>query len=179
MVLASPGFFGKIPSRGDFISRRLAATLAGSWDNWLGMLTLSAKEAAAEDWPEVWLTAPLWQFVLGADLAPEAGAAGVIIASVDRVGRMFPFSIIGPAIGIPNDSWFDTAEELILSALDDAFDPNILDAALTQLGPPPAGAAIAPNQSLWRCRGSDRVDPTNALLDGLPSRQAAASMVLG
>src|SRR5690606_36950533 len=30
-----PGFYGKLPSRGDFVSRRLPADFIGQWDAWL------------------------------------------------------------------------------------------------------------------------------------------------
>jgi type VI secretion system protein ImpM len=179
MISAPPGFFGKVPARGDFIGRRLAPALAASWDAWLGRLTISVRDAAGDTWPESWLTAPLWQFALGSDLAPAPGAAGILIASVDRVGRMFPFTIIGPAAGIPDDIWFESAEALALDALDDDFNPDTLDSALVQLGPPPPGATLAPGQSLWRSRGSDRVNPVSTLITGLPNRQDSAAMVLG
>lgn len=179
MLLAPPGYFGKIPARGDFITCRLAPGSAEMWDAWLSLLTQAAREAAGDAWPEAWLTAPLWHFALGAELVPAPGAAGVLIASVDRVGRMFPFTIIGPAAGVPGDAWADAIEALALDALDDGFNPDTLDDALVELGPPPAGAPLDPGQSLWRCRGSERVEPTCRLVTGLPDRNAVPAMVLG
>ena len=179
MTLVPPGFFGKAPARGDFITRRLAPSLAAPWDCWLGELTTAVREAAGAAWPEAWLTAPLWQFALGDLLAPAPGAAGVLIASVDRVGRMFPFTIIGPARGVPGDTWFGAVEDLALGSLDDAFDPDALDAALARLGPPADGDPIAAGESFWRCRGSDRVASGAFSLIGLPGRDVARAMVLG
>ncbi len=178
MDLAPPGFFGKLPARGDFVRCRIDPALAQPWDDWLGLLTVSARHAAGQAWPEAWLTAPLWQFALGPALAPAPGAAGVLVASVDRVGRMFPFTIIGPAIGIPGAAWLDPIEALALQALDDAFDPDRLDAALAALGPPAAGSTL-PVGSAWHCRGSDRVAAGDRLHPGLPDAAAAAAMVLG
>ena len=178
MILAPPGFFGKIPARGDFITRRLVPAMAEPWDAWLGLFTTAVRDAGV-GWPETWLTAPLWHFALGAALAPEPGAAGVLVASMDRVGRMFPFTIIGPAAGIPGDAWSDTVETLVLTALGDDPDLDAIDAALVQLGPPSGGKPLDPGQSLWRCRGSDRVEPTHRFVNGLPDQEAAAAMVLG
>ena len=31
----APGFFGKLPSHGDFISRRLPTELLAAWEAWL------------------------------------------------------------------------------------------------------------------------------------------------
>jgi type VI secretion system protein ImpM len=179
MALDSPGFFGKVPARGDFIGRRVPAGLAASWDDWLGQLTLAARDAAGTAWPEAWLTAPLWHFTLGQTIAPPFGAAGTLVASADRVGRFFPFSIIGPARGIPDQAWSAAIEALILDSLDDDFTPDRLDAALDRLGPPPDSPALAPDQSLWWSRGSDRVEPTRQVIIGLPPRQMAAAMMMG
>lgn len=179
MVTGAPGFYGKVPARGDFIGRRVPPAFAAQWDSWLGTLALSAHAAAGPAWPEAWLTAPLWHFAIGATLAGPPGAAGVLIASADRVGRLFPFTILGPAAGIPTQPWCDAVEALALDALDDAFDPDALDDALHHLGPPPPGDPLDPASSLWRCRGSGRVAPTTRLIPGLPTPDTAAAMVLG
>lgn len=139
----SPGFFGKVPARGDFLSRRLPANLATAWEQWLQVLTATVREAAGADWPEAWLTAPLWHFALGEALAPPHGAAGVLVASADRVGRMFPFTVVGPCDpAAPADpaalaEWAQAVEAMVLDALEDGFDPATLDTALAGLGPPP------------------------------------------
>lgn len=179
MILEPPGFFGKVPARGDFLARRVPAGVAAPWDEWLGRLTLAVREAAGDDWPEAWLTAPLWHFTLGARLAPPSGAAGVLIASTDRVGRMFPFTLIGPSAGVPDEAWSAAMEASVLAALDDGFDPDSLDADLLRLGAPASTTPIDPNSSHWWCRGSDRVQPTRTTHDGLPDGPGAAAMVLG
>ncbi|MBV8912018.1 MAG: type VI secretion system-associated protein TagF [Acetobacteraceae bacterium] len=135
----SPGFFGKIPSRGDFLSRRLPSSVATAWENWLQALTTGVRAAGKRGWQDAWLTAPLWHFVLGRNLAGPHGAAGVLVASADRVGRLFPFTVIGAAALESSASaadWARQAEGLAVAALDDAFDPVHLDEALNALGPP-------------------------------------------
>jgi type VI secretion system protein ImpM len=179
MIIAPPGFYGKIPSRGDFVGRRLALALAQPWDTWLSRFTIAVRTAAAAAWPEAWLTAPIWHFALGAAVAPEYGAAGILVASVDRVGRMFPFTIIGPADGIPEGAWFDAMEALVLAILDDDLDPDSLDASLIRLGPPSDGTPLDPGHSFWCCRGSGRVQPTGRFITGLPDQETAVAMVLG
>ena len=109
--MLAPGFFGKVPARGDFISRRLPPAFRQSWETWLASLVVAARGALGEAWPEAWLTAPLWHFSLGATLAPPSGAVGVLVASVARVGRCFPFSIIAAAdtsisTSLPDTRWF-------------------------------------------------------------------------
>jgi type VI secretion system protein ImpM len=138
----APGYFGKVPGRGDFISRRVPGSLRADWEAWLATLVVAARESLGPSWPDDWLTAPLWHFGIGAEFSPPHGAAGVLVASADRVGRCFPFSLIAAASGVPDanaegrNGWARGAEELVLRALEDDFDPDVLDAALIALGPP-------------------------------------------
>ncbi len=179
MPLAPPGFYGKIPARGDFLSCRVPAGLAARWDDWLAGLTVAVRAASGDAWPAAWLTAPLWHFALGAAVAPPVGAAGVLIASADRVGRMFPFTVIGASSGVPCEAWFAAAEALVFDSLEDGFDPALLDSALIELGPPAAGRSLDAGHTLWSCRGSDRVMPTTRQFAGLPDRAASVAMVMG
>jgi type VI secretion system protein ImpM len=65
--------------------------------------------------------------------------------SVDRVGRYFPLTIVVQLsegvdpFGLPaaGAEWFRKAEELVRSALDDAFDFDGFDAQVAALGLPP------------------------------------------
>lgn len=136
-----PGFFGKIPARGDFLARRVPPAVASTWETWLQALTATVRQTGEPGWQDAWLTAPLWHFVLGRRLAAPYGAAGVMLASADRVGRLFPFTLIGaasPAATLDAAAWAREAETLALGALGDDFDPSALDAALNRIGPPPA-----------------------------------------
>jgi type VI secretion system protein ImpM len=136
----APGFFGKVPAKGDFLARRVPHVIASAWETWLQDMTASVRQAGERGWQDAWLTAPLWHFVLGGRLAAPEGAAGVLLASADRVGRLFPFTLIGaasPAARLDASAWSREAELLALGALEDTFDPAALDAALVQLGPPP------------------------------------------
>jgi len=146
---------------------------------------VAAREALGDAWPEDWLTAPLWHFSLGAGLVAPAGAAGVLVASADRVGRLFPFTIIGAAAPVPGASaaagrtalaeWSAAAEALTLGALDDGFDPEALDAGLQALGQPPAVAGAAHPSGHWRLPddGTWPDDADDALADTLRQPPAA------
>ncbi len=211
--VAAPGFFGKVPARGDFLVRRMPAGFQTAWETWLSAFVLAARSGLGPAWPDAWLTAPLWHFSLGRDIVAPFGAAGVLLASVDRVGRFFPLSIIGGAAqgSVPRpDDWAHAAEALALAALDDDFDPDRLDASLRELGPPPETVGIGrvggvwrlpiedgwpsrppdalseaawmppgPGQSVWWCRGSERMVAIHIRVDGLPNQRLAASMVTG
>jgi type VI secretion system protein ImpM len=214
-TVAAPGFFGKVPARGDFLVRRTPAGFQAAWETWLSTLVVAARSGLGPAWPHAWLTAPLWHFTLGRDIVAPFGAAGVLLASVDRVGRFFPLSIIGgaaPRSDLRADDWARTAEALALGALEDDFDPDRLDAVLRDLGPPPALTGVqrtsgvwrlpieddwparpfdalaesasawlppGPGQSVWWCRGSDRMVPLHVRAGGLPHERLAAAMVTG
>jgi type VI secretion system protein ImpM len=159
--VALPGFFGKVPARGDFVSRRVPAALAKTWEEFLSRLVVDARAQLAEDWEEEWLIAPLWHFVLGRQICPPAGAAGVLMASVDRVGRLYPFTIIGPAApGVPHQGgawtpWNEAIEALSLDALEDDFDPDTFDVALASVGPPAMWEGPSTRAGHWRLDFSD------------------------
>ncbi len=152
-TVAAPGFFGKVPARGDFLVRRTPAGFQTAWETWLSTLVVAARSGLGAAWPHAWLTAPLWHFTLGRDIVGPFGAAGVLLASVDRVGRFFPLSIIGaaaPRSDLRADDWARTAEALALGALEDDFDPDRLDAVLRELGPPPAVTGMQRTGGVWR-----------------------------
>ena len=90
-----PGFYGKVPAFGDFLSRHMPSSFVNEWDAWLQSLIESSRLRLGQEWPDAWLEMPIWHFGLGAGIAGPGKAFGVLIPSVDRVGRHFPFSILG------------------------------------------------------------------------------------
>ncbi|WP_299439329.1 type VI secretion system-associated protein TagF [uncultured Rhodospira sp.] len=90
------GFYGKLPAHGDFVRRGMTPALATAWDGWLGALMAAVREDLGEDdWLDVYLTSPVWRFALGAGVAGVA-QIGVMVPSVDRVGRYFPLVLVAP-----------------------------------------------------------------------------------
>jgi type VI secretion system protein ImpM len=169
---APPGFFGKVPACGDFLVRRPPAGFEKPWEAWLAGFVVAARDALGTAWPDAWLTAPLWHFSLGRSVVPPAGAAGVLVASADRVGRFFPFSVIGGALAVSApgrtrlDAWSRTAEALALDALDDGFDPDALDRALRALGAPDALVGASRTDGIWPLKmAGDWPDPDRDVLD--------------
>ncbi len=137
------GFFGKIPSHGDFIDRGLSAGFKDKWDDWLQHSLAASKAVIGDDWLNIYLTSPVWRFVLSAGICGPEAWAGVMLPSVDRVGRYFPLTIAKslPADIVPiqlliaGADWFDGAEGLGLQALEhETIDANILETKLKELG---------------------------------------------
>lgn len=150
----SPGFFGKLPARGDFVSRRLDEAFRSAFDTWLQRSVATSKRQLGPGWLPTYLRSPIWRFVLGPNLCGEAPALGVMIPSVDRVGRYFPFIIAAQLPGCLSPgtlfhgarAWFDRAEALILTSLDDVFDLDAFDRAVSALGVPAYARTGGPAQ---------------------------------
>jgi type VI secretion system protein ImpM len=139
---ASPGIFGKLPSRGDFISRRIPSTFLEPWDQWLQGGISCSKEQLAEQWLDIYITSPIWRFGLSAGVAGQECWAGVMIPSVDRVGRYFPLTLASAlpprtnlfvVMGEAAD-WFAKAESLLLTCLGEDFDFDAFEHGLAETG---------------------------------------------
>ncbi|NNG05392.1 MAG: type VI secretion system-associated protein TagF, partial [Inquilinus sp.] len=133
-----PGLHGKVPSKGDFLTRRLPRGFVEPWDQWLQSAINCSKEQLEGDWLPTYLTSPLWRFVLSPGLCGPDAVAGVLMPSVDRGGRYFPFTVAGALPGCTNpaavpvngEAWFKRAEAMALTALEDDFDLERFDSDL-------------------------------------------------
>lgn len=140
------GFYGKVPYLGDFVSRRLPAELVEPWDQWLQESLVATRGQLGAQWLDVYLTSPLWRFVLSPGVAGQGAWAGVLMPSVDRVGRYFPLTLAcplpagsNPCAVIQTSAWFEQAEALALSTLQDPFSLEAFDAEVLALAPPTSG----------------------------------------
>lgn len=167
---ALPGWFGKLPGMGDFAHRRLPEAFRARWDQWLqhGMMQLRLRH---EDWTARYLEGPVWFFALAQDVAGPSCWVGVVMPSVDGVGRYFPFAVACelrqpwpslPAAAWPAlHRWWQRAAQAALEGLDQDQDAARFDGTLARLfagacdgpvaqdepGTPPAWPAGG--QSLW------------------------------
>ena len=141
---AQPGFFGKLPARGDFVGRRLDQAFRTAFDAWLQKSIATSKRQLGGAWLPAYLNTPVWRFVLGPGLCGAAPALGVMMPSVDRVGRYFPLVVAAQLPGCASPGtmfhsarfWFDQAEQLILQTLDDDFDFDAFDREVVAIGVP-------------------------------------------
>jgi type VI secretion system protein ImpM len=145
---AIPGWYGKMPSLGDFASRRLPAEFIGVWDAWLQEVLQATRARLGDGWLDCYLTMPIWRFVLLPGVVESSGWAGVLMPSVDRVGRQFPLTL---AVALTTDTatahavfegaaWFASLEDAALGVLDPSRSPDELEQALAARAftPPPA-----------------------------------------
>ncbi|EIC30761.1 MULTISPECIES: type VI secretion system-associated protein TagF [Methylomicrobium] len=137
---SAPGFYGKIPSHGDFLSRRLPRQFIEPWDQWLQAGLTASREQLGPAWLDTFLISPIWQFALPAGLCGNDAWAGVMMPSVDRVGRYFPLTLAAkvnnwPLTDLfePDCSWFEALSQLALFSLDYDFDLDSFDGRLERL----------------------------------------------
>jgi type VI secretion system protein ImpM len=134
----APGFFGKLPSHRDFLSRRLSPDLLAPWGEWLDSVVADSREALGDTWLATYLLSPIWCFAVSCGCCGERSFAGVLMPSLDRVGRYYPLSILAPIEGDASAAeiaaeatqWFARMEAAALSCLADDFNFAVFDATL-------------------------------------------------
>ena len=136
MAVSQLGFYGKVPALGDFVSRRLPRSFIDPWDAWLQSALLASRETLADNWLSVFLVSPIWRFALSPGLCGPSAWAGVMMPSVDRVGRYFPLTLAQSlaeqdiaAVFSANADWFSQLENLALTVLNADFDLENFDKA--------------------------------------------------
>ena len=119
------GLFGKLPAHGDFVQRNLPADFVSVWDEWLQHYIAGSQEQIGENWLEIYLTSPIWRFMLSEGAVDGLSWVGIMLPSVDKIGRYFPLSIITQIPShlcsleflLSNNIWIERIEELALQAL--------------------------------------------------------------
>ncbi|MBZ9721025.1 type VI secretion system-associated protein TagF [Mesorhizobium sp. AD1-1] len=146
-----PGFYGKMPATGDFVTRRLSGDFVRGWDRWLAQHLVPL--FSSEFWPG---TTAL-RFLTGP--ASFGASAGIIVQSADRVGRKFPLSIVAQLVEAPiqladAEAWFSQIEGAAIAAQNGELTPDELDAALSGLPLPPVEASdeVIGSMVMWTAR---------------------------
>jgi type VI secretion system protein ImpM len=128
----APGWFGKLSLLGDFASRRLPVPFTEACDRWLSRCVDTSRAQLGERWLQVYLTSPLWRFAWAPGVAGAGDAAadsrwwlGVLMPSVDAVGRYFPLLIATPCDQPPQrpadiatlERWFEALVQAAVATL--------------------------------------------------------------
>jgi type VI secretion system protein ImpM len=166
---AAAGFYGKLPARGDFVERRLDRGFCRAIDGWLQAGMETAQVQLGESWLPLYLEAPIWRFALAAGVCGPRPAMGVMMSSVDRVGRYFPLVVATHSASVPADAWFDAAEQLVLTALEDDCTFEAFDSCVAAMAPAaPACVPDGASGSLWWTLGSAALPACALTSPGLP-----------
>jgi len=141
--LLEVGFYGKLPSHGDFLRRRVSDAFVGVWDSWLQDCIAASRLALGDRWLDVYLTSPAWRFACASGVCGPAPIVGVMVPSVDRVGRYFPLTLVAEISSGAHlmtsvaqaGPFFDGAEGLVIETLaSDQIDFERFEERLLTLG---------------------------------------------
>ncbi|HYR24753.1 MAG TPA: type VI secretion system-associated protein TagF [Aquabacterium sp.] len=142
-----PAWYGKLPSVGDFASRRWPEALVEPWDRWLADELGMLQHTLGEGWLQGYLDSPTWRFVLSATTLGShqtRALAGVLMPSVDKVGRYFPLAIAAELDRMPGKAeeveslmaWLHALDDLAADALQDDWGIDELERQLASCLPP-------------------------------------------
>ncbi len=151
-----PGYYGKVHTHGDFISRGLPKTFMDPWDTWLQEAINTSRQQLNDAWLNYYLTSPIYRFVLSPGICGNNGWQGVLMPSVDKIGRYYPMTVtlmdkqqINPFVTLQiRNEWFASIENLVLSCLDDNFNLGKFNLSLNNFGFQDADYAAQTEQSL-------------------------------
>jgi len=165
-VAIEVGFYGKLPSHGDFLRRRVSDGFVGVWDSWLQESLATSRAALGDRWLDVYLTSPVWRFACASGACGAAPVLGVMVPSVDRVGRYFPLTLVGElprdtaspvSVALSADAFLDAAERLVIETLEgDEIDLDRFDEKWIRIGEQLDPGRLSPRVVL---------DAASALLD--------------
>jgi type VI secretion system protein ImpM len=171
------GFFGKLPTHGDFVSTGLGRKLQGALDTWLQSSLQAIQAEFGNQWERRFRSMPSWRFIVEQDLWGPATVAGVIVPSLDRVGRNFPLIVAAQLHGFSgdprslclDDTWFIATEGLAETSARHDFDIDTFTTGLKRLRPPRPGqfddgveqSSLTPPGTLWW-----RMDPEDRRMKG-------------
>jgi type VI secretion system protein ImpM len=175
--LSIPGFYGKIPATGDFVTRGLPGEFTRRLDDWLARHL--APLIIANAWPDhVAICFLMGPGVLGP-------AAGVVVPSMDRAGRQFPLAIsvllpfVATSLASSANEWFEQAIEAAVAARGGQLNADDLAAELIALPFPMPEQAGCPVEKMVLWIASEDLidvepDAPRAALEDLLSRAPEA-----
>jgi type VI secretion system protein ImpM len=120
------GAFGKLPSMGDFLRAETPPALSKPGTMVAARICERAPQSLGGRWDECYASAPIWRFTLAHGLAGRHAVLGILMASVDRVGRQFPLTLVAPLpqgsspilAHLVSETVFERLEDLALEALE-------------------------------------------------------------
>ncbi|GLS26054.1 type VI secretion system-associated protein TagF [Marinibactrum halimedae] len=133
-MTSSIGIFGKLPAHGDFVDRGLAPGFLTIWDEWLQRCIASSRHQLDSQWLDFYLYCPIWRFSISSGVVDSQSRIGILLPSVDSIGRYFPLTITQLTPNQPNpyktlisyDNWFRNAENIAVNALNNGDSVDIV-----------------------------------------------------
>lgn len=138
----TPGWYGKLPATGDFLRLRLNESTVMPWSHWFQQGLLHWHQQPDRS-PQLFLRAPVWNFVLPLSPLRQQIQMGCLLPSCDRVGRSWPLLALRSfplnqwhrsQLAVSGD-WFQELGSLLLYAVRDRINPDVLEQHMQWLSP--------------------------------------------
>lgn len=95
MSVLKIGIYGKVPAHSDFISDSLHADISNELYDWAQTVMYHSREKMSENkWLSAYLVSPIWRMVVPKNEHRTHDWVGVMVPSVDALGRYFPLFIV-------------------------------------------------------------------------------------
>jgi type VI secretion system protein ImpM len=190
MCNAVVGFYGKIPSRGDFVRAGLPRAFTDPWSDWMERMLAASHSCLEDAWVPAWLEAPAWRFALTPGICGPDAVIGVWLPSIDRVGRYYPLTLAG-IIAAPDTARLIRQLGGFLAEVECAgrdaikndlppqeFALRIESAADARPADPGIDPSLCPTAGgLWWTEGAPRVPPGVFATAGLPDSKSFSAML--
>lgn len=177
------GFFGKVPSHGDFISEGMDREFVTRLDEWLRAGMHACADHYGARWSSIFSSSQPIRFIVESGSWGDAAYAGVLMPSRDRVGRKYPLVVLAqlamfrlhPRTLYLDETWFMAAEALAETSMNEDFDMNRFTSAIKRLRLPKPkeeeDAPVAVNRpekptSLWWRVDEETRRPKGVKLEG-------------
>jgi type VI secretion system protein ImpM len=134
------GLYGKLPAHADFVARQLPPRFIAPWHAWLCEGLATAEAELGKGWGVAWAMTPVWRFALPALACGPWPISGVLMPSVDALGRRFPLTLAAP-VTRPREAWFASLEAAARQALQGHLQADALQALLPEPSGGGAGAS--------------------------------------
>lgn len=130
------GWYGKIPTVGDFVQRRLSRIVVDHWTSWF---QASLMEMQSKPFRNNWTSRKLvWKFLIPPLRSGQVIQLGCIVPSKDRVGRSYPLMA---AKVIPIGTWrylqfagvmqwYRNLGNILIEGVENRYSADTLDKAL-------------------------------------------------
>ena len=142
MATLTPGLYGKLPGRGDFVRAGCDDTMVDTLDHWLADGLAAWRPDDESAFAAQFAAVPLFSFYMPPGWLTDTALHGVLSPSVDRAGRYFFLitAVAGDAaslwhIAVQHGDFAEALEMATYAALGPESDPDALAAAVAAAVP--------------------------------------------
>ena len=134
------GWFGKLPSVGDFAGKGMQHYLKEAIHGWMSSGMAALAHSRPGDWQAAYLVSPVWHFLIGPGILDKPALVGCLAPSVDKVGRYSPLIVLrsfdksnASSVLPPESRWLYRVDTALRRAIGERIPVDSLHDLLLQL----------------------------------------------